>query len=200
MIYFILGIYVPSIFGAVAFSACFYGWALFELGVNLRFWRAGSQTRDRLSRYLILGGMLFGFMLAVSAANIAHFADITFLRPGVFYSGLGLMVGGLVLRWYAIRQLGQYFVPEVVIQPGQRVIDTRLYRYVRHPSYTGVFITVFGYGLALTNWLSLLIMLAVAGSIFTVRMLVEEAALAEAFGEEYRSYMRRTKRIIPFIL
>jgi len=28
---------------------------------------------------------------------------------------------------------------------------------------------------------------------------VEEAALLEAFGEDYRAYMRRTKRLIPFI-
>jgi protein-S-isoprenylcysteine O-methyltransferase Ste14 len=90
-------------------------------------------------------------------------------------------------------------VPEVVIQPGQRVLDQGLYRYLRHPSYMGTFITVFGYGLALTNWLSLLVMLVLPGLAYGYRMRVEEAALLEAFGEDYRAYMRRTKRLIPFI-
>lgn len=195
-----LGFYVPSALGALAFAICFYGWAAFELWVNLKGWRGGSANRDRFSRYLIIGGMLVGFMLAVAAANWLHIADITSLRPQVFYAGLALMLGGLVFRWVAIRQLGQFFVPEVVIQPGQHVIDRGLYRYLRHPSYTGTLLTVVGYGLALTNWLSLFIMLTVFLKIYLVRMLVEESALVEAFGDEYRQYMRRTKRIIPFIL
>jgi protein-S-isoprenylcysteine O-methyltransferase Ste14 len=191
--------YVPSAFGAIAFAACFYGWAIFEAVVNLRLWGRGSQNRDRYSRYLIIGGMLAGFALAVWAAGTAHLADISTARPFVFYLGLVLMLAGLAFRGYAIRQLGRYFVPEVVIQPGQRVMDRGLYRYLRHPSYTGTFITVLGYGLALTNWLSLLIMLIAAGAIYAVRMNIEEAALLEAFGDDYRAYMRRTKRIIPFV-
>jgi len=193
------GFYVPSLFGAIAFAACFNAWAIFELIVNLRLWRRGSQNRDRFSRYLIIGGMMIGFTLASLAAGGARLADITRARPYVFYLGLILMMAGLVFRGYAIRQLGQYFVPEVVIQPGQRVMDRGLYQYLRHPSYTGTFITVLGYGFALTNWLGLLIMLVVAGTIYTVRMNIEEAALLEAFGDEYRDYMKRTKRVIPFV-
>jgi len=178
----------------------FYGWAAFELWVNLKAWGSGSTNRDRFSRYLIIGGMLVGFALSVTAANWLHMLDIVAFRSEVFYSGLTLMVVGLVFRFIAIRQLGQYFVPEVVIQPGHRVVDKGLYRYLRHPSYSGTLITVLGYGLALTNWLSVLIMLTVFFKIYMVRMLVEESALTEALGDEYRQYMRRTKRIIPFVL
>jgi protein-S-isoprenylcysteine O-methyltransferase Ste14 len=194
-----LGFYTPSFFGAIAFTLCFYGWAAFELIVNLRLWRRGSQNRDRFSRYLIIGGVLVGFTLSILAAHFLPMLDITGLRPQVFYTGILLMVTGLIFRWVAIRQLGAFFVPEVVIQPGQRVYQGGLYRHLRHPSYTGTLITVIGYGLALTNWLSLLIMLTVFFKVYLVRMLVEEAALVEAFGEDYRSYMRRTKRIIPFL-
>ncbi|MGH2521247.1 MAG: methyltransferase family protein [Anaerolineales bacterium] len=193
------GVYIPSTFGWLTFTLCFFGWALFELWVNVRLWQPGSLNRDRLSRYLIIVGMLLSFALAVNAARL-HAFDLTFFRPQVFYLGLGLMLVGLAFRGYAIWQLGQFFAPEVAIQPGQRVVDRGLYRYLRHPSYTGTFITIVGYGLALTNWLSLLIMLALPGIVYAFRMKVEEAALLEAFGEEYRAYMRRTKRLIPFVL
>lgn len=152
--------YSPSTFGWLAFTACFFGWAAFELIVNLRWWSAGSTNRDRLSRYLIIGGVLLAMSLAIISTRFHRF-DIIGARASVFYFGLGTMVAGLVFRWAAIRQLGRFFIPEVAIQPGQRVIDRGLYHYLRHPSYTGTFITVTGYGLALTNWLSLAAMLAV---------------------------------------
>lgn len=192
------GIYFPSPSVWIAFSACFFGWAAFELLVNLRRWQGGSANRDKFSRYLIIVGMLLAFALAVNATR-AHAFDVTALRPQVFYSGLALMIGGLALRLAAIWHLGRFFTAEVVIQPGQRLISAGLYRHVRHPSYTGTLISVLGCGLALTNWLSLLIMVGIAAVPYSRRMQLEERALEEAFGDEYRDYMRRTKRLIPLI-
>ena len=191
-------VYFPSQIGLGLFSLCFFGWAFFELWVNLRTWPAGSYHRDRLSRFIIIGVMLVSFTLALQA-TAWHAADLTIARAWVFYFGVGLMAAGLLLRAYAIRQLGRYFVPEVAIQPGQALMDRGLYRFLRHPSYTGTFITILGYGLALTNGLSLAIMLLLPGLAYGFRMRVEEAALLQAFGEDYRAYMRRTKRLIPFV-
>lgn len=193
-----VGLYTPSVVGGLLFGLCFLAWAAFETWTNLKTWPAGSLNRDRLSRYLIIGVMLLSFAMAVWAAGL-HAFDLTLARPQIFYLGLALMVAGMIFRAYAIRQLGRYFTPEVTVQPGQRVVDQGLYRLMRHPSYTGTFITILGYGLALTNWLSLAIMLALPGLAYAFRMRVEEAALSEALGQEYRDYMRRTKRLIPFI-
>lgn len=193
-----LGVYVPSLSGWLLFSLCFVAWALFETWTNLKTWPAAAGNHDQLSRYVIIGTLGLAFVLAV-AATWLHPFDLTFARPQLFYLGLALMVAGLVFRAYAIRQLGRYFTPEVTIQPGQHVVEHGLYRYLRHPSYTGTFITLLGYGLALTNGLSLAIMLVLPGLAYAFRMRVEEAALRAAFGDEYRDYMRRTKRLIPFI-
>jgi len=191
-------LYIPSVLGFYLFSLLFIGWAIFELRVNLRTWPAGSTNRDQLSRFLIIGTMMVSFWLALFATGW-HAADITVARSDVFYFGLGLMAAGLVLRGFAIRQLGEFFVPEVAIQPGQLLMDQGLYRLLRHPSYTGSFLTLLGYGLALTNGLSLAIMLLLPGLAFAFRMHVEEAALLQAFGDDYRAYMQRTKRLIPFL-
>jgi len=189
---------VPSQTGLVLFSLCFLAWAGFETWTNLKTWPAGSLNRDQLSRYVIIVVVLLAFALAVAATGL-HVFDLAFFRAQLFYLGLALMLTGLGLRAYAIRQLGRYFTPEVAILPGQHVVDKGLYRYLRHPSYTGTFITILGYGLALTNGLSLAILLVLPGLAYAFRMRVEEAALREAFGDEYRDYMRRTKRLIPFI-
>jgi protein-S-isoprenylcysteine O-methyltransferase len=191
-------IYFPSSIGLNLFALLFLGWAGFELWVNLRTWPSGTANRDQLSRFLIIVAMMVSFWLALFA-TAWHAADITVGRSIVFYAGLALMAAGLVLRAVAIRQLGVFFVPEVAIQPGQALMDRGLYRFLRHPSYTGSFLTILGYGLVLTNGLSLAIMLVLPGLAYGFRMHVEEAALLAAFGDDYRAYMQRTKRLIPFV-
>jgi protein-S-isoprenylcysteine O-methyltransferase Ste14 len=191
-------VYIPSPTGWWLFSLCFLAWVAFEAWTNVHTWPAGSLNRDQLSRYVIFGVVLLSFALAVGATRL-HAFDLSFDRPQLFYLGLALTAAGLVFRANAIRQLGRYFTPEVTIQPGQHVVDRGLYRFLRHPSYTGTLITILGFGLAQTNGLSLGIMLALPGLAYGYRMRVEEAALSEALGEEYRAYMRRTKRLIPFI-
>ena len=140
-------IYIPSILGFYIFGLLFLGWAVFELRVNLRTWPAGSLNRDQLSRFLIIGTMMVSIWLALFATGW-HAADITLARSEVFALGLGLMAAGLILRAFAIRQLGELFVPEVAIQPGQLLMDQGLYHVLRHPSYTGSFVTLLGFGLA----------------------------------------------------
>jgi protein-S-isoprenylcysteine O-methyltransferase len=191
-------LYIPSRLGYYAFNALFLAWAAIEVWINLRTWPPGSANRDRLSRYVIFAAMVAAFWLALLATNW-HAADIVLARATVFYAGLALMAAGLVLRLLAVYQLGAFFVPEVTIQPGQRLMDRGLYRFLRHPSYTGSLLTILGYGLVLTNGLSLAIMLLLPGMAFAFRMRVEEAALLAAFGEEYRRYMERTKRLIPYV-
>lgn len=191
-------IYAPTVGALLAFVLCFWAWALFELWVNLRGWSPGTRNRDRWTRYLILGGMVGTIALALAATRW-HRWDLAALRPGLFYLGLTLMAAGLLFRGIAIRQLGRFFVPEVAIQPGQPLLTSGLYRTLRHPSYTGTFITVVGFGLALTNALSLLIMLLGSIPLYLARIHVEEQALVEAFGDEYRAYQRRSWRLIPWI-
>ena len=111
--------------------------------------------------------------------------------------GLVLLVAGTALRRAAIRELWEYFTVNVSILEGQRVVRRGLYRLVRHPSYTGLLLRYLGFGLAFANWLSaaLIFLPLLAATLYRVR--VEEAALSEHFGEEYESYARDTKRLVP---
>jgi protein-S-isoprenylcysteine O-methyltransferase Ste14 len=82
---------------------------------------------------------------------------------------------------------------------GQTVIQEGAYRWVRHPSYTGGMLMYLGTGLALTNWLSAVILTAMGAAGYAYRVHVEERALATTLGEQYQDYMRRTKRFLPFV-
>jgi protein-S-isoprenylcysteine O-methyltransferase Ste14 len=69
----------------------------------------------------------------------------------------------------------------------------------RHTSYTGGLLTLVGILVCCLNWASLAA-LAVAAAGYAFRIRVEEEALKDGLGDEYRVYMRRTRRLIPFIL
>lgn len=117
----------------------------------------------------------------------------------MFWSGLAMMLAGLILRWYAIAVLGSAFAVEVGIRCDQQVIERGPYRWVRHPSYTGSLLTIVGILLCCTNLLSLVaVALPVGGYVYRIR--IEERALVASLGDAYRTYMRRTRRLIPFVL
>lgn len=64
----------------------------------------------------------------------------------------------------------------------------------RHASYTGAYLVFPGLGLALSNIVSLALILGMA---YGVRVQVEERALTENFGPRYEAYCKHTKRFVP---
>jgi len=127
-------------------------------------------------------------------------AYIPWMRTELFFLGIVLMWAGIGFRYYAMRVLGRYFTYQVDVHAGQTVIEAGPYHYIRHPSYTGALITVIGLGLTLGNWASLIALVACVGTGYAYRIRVEEAALVSALGQPYTEYMRRTARLVPFVL
>lgn len=104
-----------------------------------------------------------------------------------------------IMRWYAILALGRFFTVNVAIASDHRLVEAGPYRLLRHPSYTGALLAFLGLGICIDNWASLAVLMVPAAVVFLWRMRIEEDALLETFGERYRDYMRRTRRLIPFI-
>jgi protein-S-isoprenylcysteine O-methyltransferase len=108
-----------------------------------------------------------------------------------------VFAAGLVLRWWAIVTLGRFFTVDVTIERDHELVERGPFRWVRHPSYTGVLLAFLGWALTLRNWAAIAVVLAPIFVAFARRMNVEEAALARALGDRYREYMRRTSRLVP---
>jgi len=160
--------------------------------------RTGSARQDRWSGPALIAFLFLAILLGFNLARRVPAAAIT---PHTFVFDLGIAVAvlGIVIRGYAVLSLGRFFTTRVMTQPGQTVVERGPYRWVRHPSYTGALLTVLGILLCQTNWLALACFpLALPG--FVYRINVEENALIAALGEAYRDYMRRTKRLVPFVV
>jgi protein-S-isoprenylcysteine O-methyltransferase Ste14 len=190
--------------GGSAYAIVFWGtyalWIVLETSAS-RTKRSGdrSRARDRGSFTLVMILLWFALALDFTFAFVLPQATILWKRTSIFFIGIGLMLAGMTLRFYAMWVLGRFFTYDVAIQAGQTVIEAGPYRYIRHPSYTGALITLIGLGLALGNWAGLLALLACMGAGYAYRISVEEAALVAALGEPYKQYMRRTRRLVPFL-
>ena len=183
------------------FGALTLVWAASELWLG---WTRRSQDRSRmrdrgtLRRLLGTVYLCIGLAVWLSYQTAGRIGNED-LRIPLFWSGLALMAGGLALRFWAIRVLARFFTVDVNIQEGHELIRSGPYRLLRHPSYTGSLMTFLGFGLALGNVWSLLVLLAPVIFAFVWRMRVEERVLAEAFPMQYPDYARQTKRLIPFV-
>jgi len=163
---------------------------------QLRRRSATRVKRDRGSRVLIT----FAILVSMLIAFYFGYANVGGLPDWIFYVGIFLMFLGVLVRQYAIAILGRFFSLSVEIAEDQKVVDKGPYRLVRHPSYTGVLITSIGLGLAVQSLGALLVLLLFFGISFGYRMYVEERTLLSALGQDYASYMKKTKRLVPFII
>jgi protein-S-isoprenylcysteine O-methyltransferase len=174
-------------------------WGLGEMVILLaRRSKSGDMKMDRGTLKLISFVTIAGVILSVVMAY--HFPVVKFGHsPLLLGAATCLIVAGIVLRWYSIYYLGRFFCPQVVITTDHQLIDSGPYRLVRHPCYTGVMMCVLGFGLSMQNLGSLLILAVSLSCVLLRRMQVEEEALVKAFGQKYLDYMKRTKRLIPFV-
>jgi protein-S-isoprenylcysteine O-methyltransferase Ste14 len=130
---------------------------------------------------------------------ILDFGRLLVLGDWLTWVGVFIMAAGIIFRRYAIYVLGKFFTATVQIQSNHELIKAGPYRYIRHPSYLGILIITVGLGIALANWISLLmcIVLPLIGVI--KRINVEEGELEKHFGEKYREYRKSTWRIVPYV-
>jgi protein-S-isoprenylcysteine O-methyltransferase Ste14 len=168
-------------------------WALFELGLRVREARHGKGRRahDRGTRTLLAIAIGLAIAGAIAVSSSPQFSSAARI------AGLLAMWVGLGIRVWAVAALGAAFRTTVEVDPGQHVVSTGPYRWVRHPSYTGLLLIVAGFGLARGTWLSVAIGLLLPLPALVRRIRVEEAELNRVLGDAYHAYQAATARLVP---
>ncbi|MDR3576978.1 MAG: isoprenylcysteine carboxylmethyltransferase family protein [Anaerolineaceae bacterium] len=167
-------------------------------GEKAKSMRAGESDRSSTGRLGLAFGLAFMLMLLAPLLDyfhIAYWAGSWF--PG--WLGVALMVTGITLRIWAARVLGRFYTRTLLTTTDQRIVEEGPYRLLRHPGYAGSLLVWTGAGLAACNWAVFLIITLTMGISYAYRMRSEEAMLLAQFGQAYRAYSQRTRRIIPFL-
>ena len=160
--------------------------------------RGAAMRQDRGTRLIVTLALYLGIFAALAIANVS---GLRAYANNWWTLGLGvaLVLAGTVLRAWAIVSLGRYFRRDVTIEPGQRIVRRGPYRVLRHPSYTGIFLILAGFGLAFGSWVSAGVALLIVFVGMLPRIRVEEQALSQAFEADYTDYANSTARIIPHV-
>jgi protein-S-isoprenylcysteine O-methyltransferase Ste14 len=118
--------------------------------------------------------------------------------PGAaFFLGAALMAASVLLLWRAHSDLGRGWTTAMSVHT--ELVDTGVYRYIRHPIYAAILIWALAQPLLLHNWIGGFAGLAAVIPFIAIRLPYEETMLKEHFGEAYHLYIRRTGAILPRI-
>jgi protein-S-isoprenylcysteine O-methyltransferase Ste14 len=143
--------------------------------------------------FVLVQFVLFG-IFAFSLVFLQPANSPLSLQIGAVIAVFGVGVAGLAIIEHLLRNAN---LPNVAPTPNNRaeLVTTGLYRFARHPIYTGVLCAAFGAALAHGN----LIVIAIAIlfiPFFTVKSMYEERLLRAVY-PDYDDYARRTGRFFP---
>ena len=198
----------------VAQKAAFYALIVCWWVFALTFWlrkrppRARETKRDWTS--------LIGLLVQAAAYGMVWFFPLQRKQFSPVMSGSAIY-GSSAVRWglailtvaiavasawmvnAAARRLGKQWALTARVVEGHELIQDGPYRLVRNPIYTGMLGMLLATGMALTQWIPLLIAIVIfiAGTYIRVRS--EERLLRQAFGPEFETYARNVPALIPGI-
>ncbi|MFF4738468.1 methyltransferase family protein [Streptomyces sp. NPDC001262] len=183
----------------MALIATAWAWAAAEFLLQARQrWRSERTERTEWRSFLVIVVLFAG---GVALARLARHAvpAVSYSVHGPVLQGAVLAVAwaGIALRLWSIVALGRFFRGTVHIQHGHKVVTSGPYRWVRHPSYSGLLLAALAFAVLFGNGLSWLLFAACILAAVLYRIRVEERMLLDALGEEYRVYAARTRRLVP---
>jgi protein-S-isoprenylcysteine O-methyltransferase Ste14 len=183
----------PARVGAVVATVVFSIAAMFTSG-NI----SSGRREDTKNRWIFVPFLILGFVLGWLPAYTDRRDIWTLDGDTVRNLGLVLFVVGCILRIAPVFVLGRRFSGLVAIQEGHELVTGGLYRVIRHPSYLGLLLLLFGWALVFRSAIGVLVSLLLLPPL-VARMNSEEALLESEFGERYADYRRRTWRLVPFL-
>ncbi len=153
------------------------------------------QVADMLLMALATAGLGILPLLYVLSPWL-DFADYH-LPAGLGWAGAPVFAAALWLLWRSHADLGRHWSATLQVRKDHSLVTTGVYSRIRHPMYAAHWLWGVAQALLLQNWLAGPAMLVFFVPLYLLRVRREEKMLLDHFGQEYRSYMGRTGRVIP---
>ena len=184
----------------MVFLAGFFAYIL----IRRHYAESVKHEKSAVRRIDILEKGLMGFvMLGSLLAPILYlftplfrFADNR-LPPFAPWVGTATMVVALWMFRRSHVDLGRHWSISLEVREGHRLITHGVYRRIRHPMYLAIWLWSLAQLLLLENWLAGCAALVTFAPMYILRTPREEALMLETFGDEYRSFIARSGRILP---
>jgi protein-S-isoprenylcysteine O-methyltransferase Ste14 len=129
------------------------------------------------------------------------FAGYPFEIPVVLQTvGVAIFVVAIWLLHRSHADLGKSWLPSVGLKADHALVVDGVYRSVRHPMYAAHVLWGIAQALLLPNLIVGPLAFILMFVVIALRVPREEQVMLEAFGDEYRQYMKVTGRILPMII
>lgn len=119
------------------------------------------------------------------------------LPDWIAWLGTGFFVLAIWLFWRSHTDLGLNWSASLAVRENHLLVDTGVYRYIRHPMYAAFWLWGIAQVLLLHNWIYGLSYIVSFVPMYVMRVPQEEQMMLDAFGEQYREYRTHTGQVIP---
>ena len=167
-------------------------------GIRSRKIRVAESRKGRFEVALLALMWIATLILPLTsiATPLLSFADYA-LYPAAFVLGIICLALGLWFFYRSHADLGVNWSISLELREDHRLITFGVYRRIRHPMYAAIFLQAIAQALLLPNWLAGPAYMFAFSVTFPLRVRSEETMMLKKFGDEYRAYTTRTKRLIP---
>jgi protein-S-isoprenylcysteine O-methyltransferase Ste14 len=184
------------------FVLCVVAWYIIRRPHARRSRRTPVQTSARGVRERVLIASAFIGLGIVPAlyifARFPRFADYPFV-PALAWLGTLTFGAALWLFYLTHKELGRNWSISLELRENQTLVMSGVYSRIRHPMYTAFWLWAIAQALLLPNWIAGPAGLLGFGILYVLRVRAEERLMLERFGEQYRAYMSRTGRLVPWL-
>ncbi|NTS31860.1 isoprenylcysteine carboxylmethyltransferase family protein [Phyllobacterium sp. BT25] len=159
--------------------------------------RNARTLTDRMGLGIAFFGLAIvpGFYVATGIPKSADYSPYAF---AIVLGAITMLLALWVFR-RSHKELGRNWSITLEIREKHKLVSSGPYAFVRHPMYTSFLLIALGQAFLLGNWVAGLAGLVGFSILFFLRVTKEERMMLENFGPEYRDYMERTKRLIPYL-
>lgn len=189
---------LPSQFTQTFLGLVLFLWVIVEYRIVIR---QNKRPLKKDLKSILLFAVITIIFTIVSIALLQYKAsNITHHKKLLFYSGIFIIVLGIIFRQYCVHLMGTAYVATLQIQTKPKLITNGPFKFIRHPCYTGFMVSLWGLGLSLLNLYLFVLLIIFSICVFLIQIHIEEIELKKFFGKEYEEYAKTTKKLMPYIL
>lgn len=188
--------------GKIIWGLCLVAWAVIRFRPNIKSRKTKISVTKRpfIERFSMFASQL-GLGIIPAIWVFTGF-------PEQFDRAIGpvsVIIGTLLFGWslYLFRKthkaLGKMWSHSLDLRENHKLVTRGIYEKVRHPMYSAFWLWAVSPPFLLGNWVAGFAGIVGFGTLYFLRVGREEAMMEAEFGQEYRDYKARTRKIIPGI-
>ena len=109
------------------------------------------------------------------------------------------MILGISIRIWSMRVLSRFYTRTLTTVEAHSLVRKGPYRIIRHPGYLGTVLVWGAAGLAMHNFIIIILATLLIILAYVYRIKNEEVMLLNQFSDQYREYQKHSWRLLPFI-